>query len=128
MKIREDFVTNSSSSSFIVSRDDISRDKLLAILLEIANEEADSYWRNDNRKYTMEDVSDDTVAYRYHIQEATLENPYENYDDYGYLGTIEKQYNNHFIIDNDSNGRYDWDIIEEILAKYNIPWQSGYCD
>ena len=99
------------------------------ILSAFANEEADSYWRNDNRKYTMEDISDDTVAYRYHIQEATLENPYENFDDYGYLGTIEKkQYDNHFIIDNDSNGRYDWDIIEEILAKYNIPWQSGYCD
>ena len=113
MKVRRDFVTNSSSSSFVISRDSISYDKLLEILLEIANEEAT--WLDDGDSYT--DYNE--IAYRYEIRECTSENPYEDYN---------REYNNHFYIDNNSCCRYDWDIIEDVLAKYNIPWNSGYCD
>lgn len=118
MKIREDFVTNSSSSSFIISKDDISYDKLLEILLEIANEEATAYW-DDGTHYK----NYDEIAYRYVINEGTEEKPYEDYC-WGH-STF---YNNHYIIDNDSCIRYDFDSVENVLGKYNIPWTYGYCD
>ena len=124
MKVRKDFVTNSSSSSFIVCKDNISHDDLLKVLLEIANKE--SHYYDDDEDYTEEDITENCVAYRYHIKEATKENPHPEYDDY--WGSVETVYDNHYIIDNDDCGRYDWDVIEEVLKKHNIPWEYGYCD
>lgn len=118
MKVRKDFVTNSSSSSFVISKDDISYDKLLEVLLEIANTER-TYWDDEDTYGSYNDIS-----YRYEIHEGTPEKPYEDYE-WGYTSTY---YNNHFIIDNNSCGRYDWDAVEDVLAKYNIPWTYGYCD
>ena len=122
MKVREDFVTNSSSSSFVISRNDVTRDKLVEILLEIASLERERHWGDG--QYTLDDVDGNCVAYRYYIREATTENPYEI--DY-YFRPVET-FANDFIVDNDDNGRYDWNVIEEVLAKYNIPWTMGYCD
>ena len=126
MKIRCDYVTNSSSSSFIISRKYVTRDRLLEILLEIANTEGE--YRGWDGKYTRdEDIVDNTVAYRYRVTEATPESPH-TVDDYCWLGSQAETFDNHFIIDNDDCGRYNWDAVEEILAKYNIPWAYGYCD
>lgn len=80
MKVRKDFVTNSSSSSFIICKDNISHDDLLKVLLEIANKEL--YYYDDDEDYTEEDITEDCVAYRYHIKEATKDDPYPKYDDY----------------------------------------------
>ena len=118
MKVRRDFVTNSSSSSFIISKDNISYDRLLEILLEIANEEAATRWADDPPYENY-----DEIAYRYIINEGTEENPYED-DCWGYSIF----YDNHYIVDNDDCIRYDWDAIEKVLNKYNIPWNYGYCD
>ena len=124
MKVRRDFVTNSSSSSFIICKDNISHDDLLKVLLEIANKE--SHYYDDDEDYTEDDITENCVAYRYHVKEATKENPHPEYDDY--WGSVKTVYDNHYIIDNDDCGRYDWDAIEEVLKKYNIPWEYGYCD
>ena len=58
MKCRLSHVTNSSSSSFIISRDQVKRKKLIKILLEIANKEYSYYddkSDNDEFHYTLED-------------------------------------------------------------------------
>lgn len=118
MKIRHDYVTNSSSSSFVISRDHISLDRLKGIILEIANEELKRWstdWQNDYEPI----LNYDEIAYRHVIHEGTAENPYSDY---------EHTYYNDFIVDNDSCVRYDWDAVEDVLAKYNIPWHMGYCD
>lgn len=125
LKIRHDYVTNSSSSSFIISRDAVTYDKLVDILLEIANKEAK--YRGWEEGYTFEeDVSLDTVAYRYRIEEATLDNPHTIGG--WWPGHPAETFNNHFVIDNDSNIRYNWEAVEEVLSKHNIPWKYGDCD
>lgn len=124
MKVRKDFVTNSSSSSFIICKDNISYDKLLKVLLEIANIESSYYF---DEEYTEKDITEDCVAYRYHITDATKEKPHFEYED-NWFCTGKITYDNHYIIDNEGCVRYDWDIIEDILSKYGISWDLGYCD
>ena len=133
MKCRLSHVTNSSSSSFIISKDQIDRDRLIEVLLEIANKEyAYEDEDVDDNHFTLEDdVTSNCVAGRYHITEATKEHSLDKVNIYGYEWDEYSDsdiYDNHWFINNEGCGRYNWWIIEEILDKYGIKWQSGYCD
>ena len=131
-KIRNGFVTNSSSSSFIISRDQVKKKKLIKILLEIANKEyyLDAYDNDNKNYYTKDDVTEEDnktcVAGRYIITKTSKKHPETIYPDFEYENG--KAYEHHWIIDNDSCGRYNWDVVYDVLDKYGITWEYGYCD
>lgn len=114
MKIRTDYVTNSSSSSFVINRNHVTLDKLRDLCVEIAKKESE-YWDDDPEAIK----SYDDISYRYVIHEATMDEPYEDY---------KGAYYDAFIVENDDCGRYYWWAIEEVLDKHGIPWHMGYCD
>lgn len=127
MKLRNDYVTNSSSSSFIISRDDITRGHLLDVLLELANKEAEhwyDYEDGDADRYDWNDVNVHGVGH-FRIKEY-IDEPYVKY---AWIGEgKDEEFYNVFVVDNEDCGRYNWDVVEEVLDKYGLNYQVGNCD
>lgn len=127
MKIRRDFVTNSSSSSFIISRKDITHGHLLDVLLELANEEAKAWgdglddWENPT--YNWDDVDGNGVSH-FRIAEYDEDNPYVVWN----LFAPDKEYTDVYVVSNGDCGRYKWDVVEKILNKYGLIFETGNCD
>ena len=118
MKIRTDYVTNSSSSSFIIAKRDVTRGHLLDILLEMANEEEKKY---DCNYYSWNDVTGNGVGH-FRIFEYT---DWEKYRVYNWNDITEKEYSDVFVVKNEDCGRYDWDVVEKVLNKYGLPLIYG---
>ena len=124
MKIRQDFVTNSSSSSFIISKDKITHGHLLDILLEMANEEMKTWSGGNLDEYDWSDVRGNGVGH-FNIIEFTGDNAYLVYKWYE---KSELVYKDVFVIDNDDNGRYNWGVVAKVLDKYGLELIKGNCD
>lgn len=134
MKVRTSFITNSSSSSFIISKNDATKEKMLDIMIELANRTYFNWNEDDDFVFTKDNISysdADCICSisNYYLNEATEECPYDAHDDWIYGNDANKRlYTNHWIVDNQSCCRYNWDAIDEILTKYGLYLEPGYCD
>ena len=140
MKIRNGFVTNSSSSSFIIASKDVDYEFLLhTVLKDLFIEQKKWFYYDEDEEKTDEEIEEE-LAEEYSasnviegignivLKSMTREEYEDEFFSFKLNSNIEKD-EKIYVVDNDDGMRYDFSEVDEIVTeKHGIPYVRGYCD
>ena len=145
MKYRTDFVSNSSSSSFIISKKEITKKQLKENLLPELYRKLNEDWlkKSDIKKYLKNpDWENEDVSLGFYESSRNAEKK-EMICGYCWkddacdkcedkeikeleIGSADDE--EVYVVTNNGHIRFDWDAVSRACGKYDINYQHGYCD